>query len=245
MYDLARLSLQDVTEIGIALRSLGKNSDSLETVANRCVQYFYQNLIDPITGQSACTLVRLFKTHAYADLPAELQRCETRLDDADPSNELKCLTLLGTAGDQAEWQDRRQSTGHQVIPLTNEEAIRQIPMISQLITSFGFKTRYVLAPDPELLTELTQKTCNVFYVPKALGSPFIPAQSEFVEPFGVQSVLGFGGMLPSGNLFAVILFSKVSIPKSTAQLFKTLPLNIKMSILPFDKKQIFQVLQSA
>ena len=146
MYDLARLSLQDVTEIGIALRSLGKNSDSLETVANRCVQYFYQNLIDPITGQSACTLVRLFKTHAYADLPAELQSCETRLDDADQStDELKCLTLLGTAGDQFEWQNRRRSKGHQVIPLTSEEAVQKIPMISQLITAFGFKTRYVFS----------------------------------------------------------------------------------------------------
>ena len=45
---------------------------------------------------------------------------------------------------------------------------------------------------------------------------------EFVIPFGIRSVLGFGGMLPSGNVFAVILFAQIHVPRDIAEFFKTL-----------------------
>ena len=74
-----------------------------------------------------------------------------------------------------------------------------------------------------------------FFVPKALSaSPYIPAQTEFVIPYGIKSVMGFGGMLPSSNIFVIIMFLKVSISKETADLFKNLSLNIKLALLPFE-----------
>ncbi len=232
--------MQDITDIGIALRSLGKEADSLETVAARCVQFFHEHLIDPATGKPACALTRFFKTHPYENLPESLKTCADALVSSEPiAEEVKCLTLLASAGDRPEWCDRRKSQGHQAIPLTSESTVSQIPMIAQLIKSFGLDIRYVLAPDPHLLMMLEQKTCNVFYIPTAAGSEFIPAQAEFVQPFGIKSVVGFGGMLPSGNLFAVILFSKVAIPQATANLFKTFPLNIKMAMIPFDRGPAF------
>ena len=54
-----------------------------------------------------------------------------------------------------------------------------------------------------------EKTWNVFHTEPAVGSPLIPAQDEFVVPHGVRSVLGFGDMLETGDLYVVILFSKV------------------------------------
>lgn len=265
MYDLTQLTLQDITAMGSALRSFGQGADSLETVADRCVQYFHQTLIDPTTGKAACALTRFFKTHAYSDLPPTLQARAANLispaslsqdntvdlaQSGDITNcqippDLKCLTLLATAGEKSEWCDRRHSKGHQAIPLISETAVSQIPMISQLIKGFGLDVGCVLAPDPHLLMALEHQTFNVFYIPTAAGSQFIPAQTEFVEPFGIKSVLGFGGMLPSGNLFAVILFSKVTIPESTASLFKTLPLNIKMAAIPLEAHELFQPLQTA
>ncbi|MGB3291791.1 MAG: hypothetical protein WBB01_02235 [Phormidesmis sp.] len=243
MYDLTQLDLQDITDIGTTLRTFGKDADSLETVAARCVQFFYENLIDPTTGRSACALTRFFKTHPYGNLPGALQASADALASASIPDEVKCLTLLSSQGDRPEWSDRRKSQGHQAIPLTSESAVRQIPMIAQLIKSFGLDISYVLMPDTHLQLVLEPQTCNVFYIPTAAGSEFIPAQVEFVQPFGIKSVLGFGGMLPSGNLFAVILFSKVAIPQATAQLFRTLPLTIKMAMLPFDKGQLLQPLQ--
>ncbi len=245
MYNLAQLTLQNVTDIGIAMRQLGKGTDSLETIACRCIEYLHKNLVDPTTGRSACALSRFFKTHPYGALPGTLQ-AQARAaatQTADLPADLKCLTLLATAGDRPEWHSRHQSQGHQVIPLASETAVRQIPMISQMIKGFGLDISCVLAPDPNLLIALERQTCNVFYIPSALGSEFIPAQAEFVAPYGIKSVLGFGGMLPSGNLFAIILFAKVEIPETAAHLFKTLPLSIKMAMIPFDKGSLFRPLQ--
>ncbi len=247
MYDLTRVSLQDVTEIGVALRSIGKESNSLESVADRCVQHLYHSLLDPITNEPACTLVRFFKTVPYALLPADLQTSVQAAIAQPPESipaDLKCLTLLGTVGDRPEWCDRLASTGHQVIPLTSEQSVSQIPMISQLIKAFGLEISCVLSPAPNLLMELERKTCNVFHVPVAAGSEFIPAQDQFVKPYGIKSVVGFGGMLSSGDLFCTILFSKVEILEPSAHLFKTLPLNIKMSLTPFNRSQLFRTLQS-
>ncbi len=247
MYPLTQLTLEDVTEIGSRLRRLGEEADSLETLASLCVQYLYEHLIDAETGESACSLVRFFKTHRYGSLPEPLQlkarkgfsESETSLED------IKCLTLLGTVGEQADWCDRTASTGHQAIPLTSEQAVSRIPMISQLIKDFGLDISCVLAPESRLLMELERKTCNVFYVADALNSQYIPAQDNFVKPFGIKSVIGFGGMLPAGDLFAVIIFSKVPVPEETAHLLKTLPLNIKMAMVPFLKKNMFRTLQPA
>jgi hypothetical protein len=88
--------------------------------------------------------------------------------------------------------------------------------------------------------QLEQKNYNVFYVGEAVGSPYIPAQRDFVIPFGIKSVLGFGGLLPSScDLFAIILFSKHHIPRETANLFKPLALSAKLSLLPFVGETIF------
>jgi hypothetical protein len=88
------------------------------------------------------------------------------------------------------------------------------------------------------MMEIEQKAYNVFYVKDALGSPFVPAQ-DFVVAYGIKSVLGFGGMLPDGNLFAIIIFSKIHITKETADMFKTLSLNVKMAILPYVNAAVF------
>ena len=73
----------------------------------------------------------------------------------------------------------------------------------------------------------------MFYVPTASGSPYVPVQADFVAKYGVQSVLCFGGLLSSKDLFAVILFSKIQIERETANLCKSLALGVKLSLLPF------------
>ncbi|MEM8501767.1 MAG: hypothetical protein AAF716_01270 [Cyanobacteria bacterium P01_D01_bin.1] len=242
MYDLTQLSLQDITEIGVALRTLGKEADSLELVADRCVQHLYYSLLDPVTNKPACVLVRFFRTVPYTLLPPSLQT-SVQTAIAQPPElipaDLKCLTLLGTVGDRPEWCDRIASVGHQVIPLASEQSVSQIPMISQLIKAFDLEISCVLSPAPNLLMALERKTCNVFHVPIATDSEFIPSQEQFVKPYGIKSVVGFGGMLASGDLFSTILFSKVEISEPTAHLFKTLPLNIKMSLSALNRSQLF------
>jgi two-component system, NtrC family, sensor kinase len=81
---------------------------------------------------------------------------------------------------------------------------------------------------------------NVSHVPTALGSVYIPVQEDFVIPYGIESALGFGGMLPSGNLFATIMFPKILISHDIADLFQPLALNVKIAVLQHNTEQIFR-----
>jgi len=76
-------------------------------------------------------------------------------------------------------------------------------------------------------------------VPEAVGSPYIPAQKEFVIAHGVRSVVGFGGVLSTGDLFAVIMFAKVSIPRETADAVKALALSVKEAAQHLATKPLF------
>ncbi len=240
MYDLTKFTLADMTKCGAALRNLASGAESMQEAANRIVRYLYDNLMDRQTGRRACSLIRFFKTHFYRDLDPELRRfADSILGYQAGSPDMKCLTLLATAGEKPEWNSRTDSAGHKAIPLPSEKAIEQFPMISQLVNQFGLEASAVLRPDPTIMLELGQKTYNVFHVPEAAQSPYITAQDNFVIPFGIKSALGFGGMLPSGDLFATILFSKVQIPRQTADQFKTLALSAKVAVLPFVGREIF------
>lgn len=240
MYNLAQFSLTEMTECGAAVRKLGVGATTMEEAASKVVRYFYNSFVDPATGQSSLALVRLFKTHDFGALTHELQQtAQSALGTESIAADLKCLTLLGTVGDRPEWNVRQGSTGHQVIPLPSEQMVSQAPMISQLIQQLGLTINNVIAPQPDMIVDLQERTYNVFHVGQAPDSVYIPAQETFVQPFQIQSVLGFGGVLPSGSLMAVILFAKVPICREVAELFKPLALNVKMAILPFDRGKIF------
>jgi len=158
------------------------------------------------------------------------------------ADDLKCLTLFATAGELPEWNSRYQSTGHKAIPLETEDAIHRIPMISQLIKQLGLHPGIVVQPESDLLIDSEKRMYNVFYVKDALGSPHIPSQNSFVVPFGVKSVIGFGGLLPSGDMFTVLMFLKVIVPQAIVELIRPLALNVKTAILPFDNGEFFQYL---
>ncbi|MGI9590971.1 MAG: hypothetical protein ACR2P8_06355 [Myxococcota bacterium] len=235
MIDLRRFTLGDMTELGSALRRLGDGAGSMEQVATAVARHLYVRLVDSGTGGSACALVRFFKTHPYGALSPELQRfARGMLMGELPRVDVPCLTLLGTAGDEPAWNDARRSVGHRAIPLISKEMVSQAPMISSLLQQLGVEIDVLLRSDANLLDH-DASSFNVFYVPEASDSAFIPAQAGFVRAHGIRSVLGFGGMLLSGDIFAVILFSKVAIPRETAELFRTLALNVKMAVLPFDE----------
>jgi two-component system NtrC family sensor kinase len=238
MYDMTRFTLADMAKCGAELREAAPQVDSLEAASTAIVQHLYQNLREP--KGHACIMVRLYKTLAYGELPSELRAFGQGLMPGEAlAPNTKCLTLMGTAGDLPEWNDRHASRRHRSVPLPSKRAIEQVPMIAQMVRQFGLDTSSLLEPKPEIIHDLDQKTYNVFFVPEARISPFIPAQNEFVVPYGVKSALGFGGILPSGNLFAVVMFTRVTIPVETAQMFRTIALNVKMNILRFVGGKVF------
>ncbi|MDY7005911.1 MAG: ATP-binding protein [Cyanobacteriota bacterium] len=240
MYDLTQFSLRDMSECGLILRQLGKDAHTTEEVSNRIIKYLYENLISKDMKEKSCVLIRMFQTISYKKLSCELQEyASTLLNNQSVTPDLKCLTLLSTAGEKPEWNLRQKSSGHKAIPLANKAAIAKIPMISRLIQQLGLEPSQVVETDLNLLADLEQKMYNVFYVADALGSPYIPAQKSFVIPFNIKSIIGFGGLLPSGNMFVVLMFLKVKVPRETIDLLKPLALSVKMALLPFNQDKIF------
>jgi hypothetical protein len=240
MYDLTNFTLRDMTTCGAALRRLGDGARTLEEVAGRGVRHLYERLSAGPEGPPACALVRFFKTQPYGGLPEPLRaRARALLRGEAPTAGLNCLILLATAGDRPEWNDREVSAGHAAIPLPSAEMLTTFPMIARLVQQFGLETRAVIEPGPDLLVTAGPTTYNVFHVAEARGSPYVPAQADFVKPCGIRSVLGFGGLLPAGQLFAVILFAKVPVSRDTAELFKPLALSVKLAVLPFAAGPVF------
>jgi len=239
MYDITHFTLADMTKCGAELRELSPNASSMEEAADDIVRYLYENLHGP--DGRACIMVRLYKTHAYGDLPEELRDFGRAMMPNEPLGATtKCLTLIGTVGDRPEWNNRHASRGHRSIPLPSQQAVERIPMIAQMVRQFGIEISELVEAKPEVIRELDRKTYNVFYVPEThIHGPYIPAQAEFVIPFGVKSALGFGGVLPSANLFAAIMFTRLPIPMETARMFRTIALNVKLNILRFVGGKVF------
>jgi hypothetical protein len=240
MHDLARFTLSDMSTCSSALRKMGKGARSMEEAARNIVRFLHENLVQKESMDRSCVLVRLFKTHPLGKLPEDLQAfARGFLGDLSIQPSMKCLTLLGTAGERPEWNCRTRSAGHKAIPLPSEEVVSRFPMISRLIGEFGIEVGTMIKDHPPLSEDLARKSCHVFRVPEARGNPDIPAQEEFVVPCGIRSVIGFGGILHSRNFFAIILFSRAYIPSGTAEMFETLALSAKVAIQPFELGPVF------
>lgn len=230
MRRLAELDVDDVSVCSDAIRGLGSGAATMEEAASLVAHYLHDELGDE-HGNRVLALVRVYKTHAYAALPADLREFAHGLLGVEPPPaDLRCLTLLGTAGDLPEWNDRRASAGHRAIPLVSEPMVEQLPMVVQLITQLGLDVASVVRPDPSRAAALAQRTYDVFHVPVAAGSPHVPAQ-DFVREHGIESAVGFGGMLYTGDFYAVVLFSKTPISSDVAQLLKILSLAVRVPLL--------------
>lgn len=238
-YQLEKFNLGDMLRCSLELREATAGAPTLEAAAQRVCRFLYEELRNA-DGHHACILVRCYKTHSYGKLDKELQKFATKvLGHELPRPEMKCLTLMATVGRSATWNSRFLSQSHRAIPLPSPEIVEKAPMISQLIKELGLELAAVLAPSADVVKDLAGKRHGVFHVEDAVGSPYIPAQQEFVVKYGVKSVVGIGGLLPTGDLFAVILFATVRVPHSAADRFRTLALDVKSSFSRFNDADVF------
>lgn len=234
-FDLAEFNLASMLRCGRGIRRAAQGTASMDAAADAIVRYLYTGSGTLPDGRRNCALVRCYRTLSRDRLDPEQRRfADALLAGPAAAPDMKCLTLIATVGDEAPWCSPATSRGHRVIPLPSPEIVEQAPMIAQLIRQMGLDIGAVVRPDPDVIDALEGKTYNVFHVEEAAGSPYIPAQAEFVEPYGIRSVVGFGGLLRSGDLFTVILFSRVAIGEEAASRFRTVGLDVKAAFFRFD-----------
>lgn len=112
-------------------------------------------------------------------------------------------------------------------------------MIRQLIEDIGLDIEAVVAGRATPPRPGDARNYDVFHVENAAGSPFIPAQADFVARRGVKSVVGFGGLLRTGELFAVIMFSRHHIPVESASRFRAIALDIRSALFLLDEEMVW------
>jgi hypothetical protein len=231
MASLEHFSGDDLEPFGDAIRSHARTARSMEDSAQKTVDLLWAQLQSE-DGSPALALIRFYKTHAYGKLPEDLRTFARAVLNDDPEPETRCLTLLATRGLERDWNDRRKSEGHQAIPLPTVEFVQQLPMVAGLIDQVGLELADVVRPDKARAGELARKDYDVFHIPRALGSEFVPAQG-FVQQHGIVSALGFGGVLFSGDFYAVVMFSRVPVSAEVADRLRVLSLATRVSLMPF------------
>ncbi|WP_377476420.1 MAG: histidine kinase [Microcoleus anatoxicus] len=239
MYNQTPFTLRNLAKCSLVLRQFGRNSASMQETSQKIADYIYQHFYDSESSQNSCVLVRLFKTHPYGELDDSLQAsARSLMQNKIPPYEMKCWTLLASAGKepQCNYADEAPNI---VIPLVNEELVAQMLPISERILELGLDIPTVVGIADEKMLEMEPKLLNIFYIGSAPNSPFIAEQNSLVIPYEVKSVLGIGGLLPSGSLFMVELFFNIKISFKIAELLNILAVAVKTALLPFDGEVVF------
>lgn len=223
MTEVGGLTLGHMLRLSGPLRHCGEDARSMEEAAAKVLDVLVDGLACP-DGSSPIALARFYRTMRAAHLGDELFPVAAASGELDP--ETLCLVLLASRGVEEAWNDRRRSVAHRAIPLRSAAALEQSPMIAGLLDRF--EATSLVAGQADEVSE--RERFNVFHVEEAAGSPLVPAQ-DFVDRYGIRSVVGFGGFLPPADLFATILFFTIPVDEPTAELFGPLGLSVKLAVL--------------
>jgi hypothetical protein len=149
------------------------------------------------------------------------------------------LSLLGTHGQEADWNDRHKSKGHKGIPLISSAFVGAIPMISRLLKELGVPLDWIDSHDSEIIKKTVSGSAGLFFVDNAgqstdnEGRKIIAAQ-DFVSAYKVKSVFGkvksvfgTGEAYPGGQILVVVLFCRDAFTRATAENFPTLTSSFK------------------
>ncbi|HEV2636253.1 MAG TPA: SpoIIE family protein phosphatase [Actinocrinis sp.] len=143
-----------------------------------------------------------------------------------------CLALLATDGERPSWTDRRASLNHQALPLNGPEVLERVPLVLTVLGDLVGATG--LPREQDGRTRLA-----VHPVSPAAGSPLVPAQ-WLTAQHGVTAALGLGGLLPSGEAFTLVLFSRAPLPADASIAFRPLVQSLHTLLGPLSSAPLFE-----
>lgn len=203
-----------------------QDAKNLQEAAQECARLLYEEF------QESIVLARLFITLPFRDLPARDQAFVTALARAKQirpllTDKTPVLSLLGTFGAQAAWNDRYQSHTHLGIPLVTANFVESIPMVARLMTDMGIGSDWFDKLEPDILVKNLGRAAGVFYVRDAKtwldgrNRKIVSAQ-DFVTAHNIKTVFGLGGSYLNGNFLTMIMFTRDTIEQSQAEAFMLL-----------------------
>lgn len=222
-----------INPIEIKIKGVNTYSDASQIFCDDIYKEFEESIV----------LVRVFLSIPYNLLPEKKQDFVKNLLGSGENrsllkNETKMLTLMGTYGENKEWNSAHLSRGHIAIPLLSESFIEAIPMMNGLLNQLGFNWSSEKTKDYSN-EKSSSAFSGIFYIKNASqevddkGRKII-ANQEFVQRYHVKSVLGFGGgYIGSDNFFTAIAFLNEEISRSSAETFSLIGNNFKMATKDF------------
>lgn len=162
----------------------------LEEVAQQWTQLIFEQMRQP-NGDPSFALVRIFHIGQGENLPPGVQA------GADEKNE-HWMSLAGTYGVEPEWCDRRQSKAHKAFTASSHTTAMLKFAFDNIMALKQFDTE-----NPDIQTGSHQTGSSFFCIPDAQGSAHIPDQANFVKPYDIQSVVGFGNLFRD-NMGAIL-----------------------------------------
>ena len=209
-----------IAQLWTTLEPRVKLATSLEEAAQVLATALYTHFAE------SAILARVYVTVPFAALPPPTRAFVQALPGATASltGTTPVLSLVGTQGQEVEWNDRRKSRQHAAIPLISAEFVDGIPMIARLLRELGVPLDWIDSQDALRLVSTIGRTVGLFYVEDAVramddrGRKIIPAV-DFVFAYNVKSVFGTGGAYAGGQMLVVVVFCRDPVARVTAELF--------------------------
>ncbi|HSF18155.1 MAG TPA: hypothetical protein VLK65_21655 [Vicinamibacteria bacterium] len=226
MTTVGTATLDDITRLrGLVEKEL-EGCQNLQAAAQRFSELLFEELVD------SAVLLRVFATASFTQLPEMERGFAVRLSqergfEAELRPSTTVVTLLGTRGRRASWNERRLSKRHLAIPLVRTSFIKTIPMVSRLMSEMGTGVAWVEKQHNNIVVKTMGKMASVLHVDDAReattadGFKVVPDQ-DFVSANGVHTVVGLAGAYLNGTVVAVIVFTDERAPAERVNKFMPL-----------------------
>ncbi|MBC8100734.1 MAG: hypothetical protein H7Y11_14935 [Armatimonadetes bacterium] len=225
MIVLQNTTIEAITQFGCELFIKHRSQlNTFESAAQTIVRELYEAFSTP-QGDPLFSLVRIFRFSHWDDLSPALQQQALATSQY-------WLALMGTHGQEAAWGSRHSSMEHQIIPADSAAT----PMLQAAFQQIGLRFGAEAQTASTLLLHEQNDFSSLqhFYVPQALGSPHIPAQEDFVIPYGIQSVVGFGSPMLRMSAYLCLCFTRSMLTAADVDKFVTLNLFISALLSRFN-----------
>lgn len=215
-----------VNVLGGKIRSEIRTCDYLEDAAQKFSELMYREFSNSII------LTRVFVTIPFSKLPSDNQNFVIKIaDSAGIRSQIRdntlVLSLLGTQGQNEDWNNRRNSKKHAGIPLISDDFIDSISMMSRLLKELGIRLDWLADYDAGIVKKKLGRLSGLFYVQDAAnttddrGRKVISAQ-DFVKTYNIKTVFGMGGGYSVRGIYSVMInFTKKNLPQRGAERFMT------------------------
>ena len=228
----AAWGLSDVVTYCTGVRGATAGATTMEEAAAQMVRYL-RRAFRTTHGRSAFVLGRFFNTAPWEDLPDDLR--EILRPAGDPAG-MRSLVLLASDGEDPAWCDRRHSPGLPAGRLESVEHASAHPLAAALSRELGLDIEtFVHGPAGG---EPHHHDVKAIHIPDATDPSRVPHQ-EFVAEHAIRSIVGFGGVQPSGNIFALSLYARIPLGADMSAMLPIIAVSVKLALLPFVTEPMF------